>query len=306
MSNYSNLKIDLNSRNSPWVKMLQFVPDGAEVLDIGCSSGNFGHALRAIKNCSVDGVDITESDIALAKENLRSAHVANVEHEPLTKLLSGRTYDVVVMADVIEHMVDPVAGLGNVLSVLRPNGVVLFSIPNMTHISIRLGLLMGEFTYTETGILDKTHVHFYDADAVDKVFLDSGFLVEQYDSTVVNMPRDMIRERLATAGLIAEEKFFELLNENFGHIYQFVGVATRLGDRPRPSRRYDLRVTRSPAEDIQAHIGNLERIWKDKEIALLNEIRQIQLLGGPRHALKKLERSAVKAFKKLTKPKPRS
>jgi 2-polyprenyl-3-methyl-5-hydroxy-6-metoxy-1,4-benzoquinol methylase len=274
MSNYTKLKFNPEEKNSPYVKIYNFIKNGSTVLDIGCSSGNFGKALIELKNCTVDGIDLNQNDIRLASKVLTMAKVANVETSNLEEVLKGKRYDVIVMADVLEHLVDPVSSLKSIQKLLNRDGFLAFSIPNMAHISVRLNLLLGDFPYTETGLLDKTHLHFYDIYEAERLIERSGYSIEKYDSTVVNFPRSMVRERLANVGLQTEERFFDLINDTYGNIYQFVAKIVPDPPNKDPKNNHtNLAVTHSPAEDVHLYLSDLERIWRDREIQLLRQLR---------------------------------
>jgi 2-polyprenyl-3-methyl-5-hydroxy-6-metoxy-1,4-benzoquinol methylase len=73
----------------------------------------------------------------------------------------GQHVDVALCLDVLEHLRDPVAALRLVAGRLREGGMVIVSLPNVAHGSVRLRLLAGRFDYTSAGILDRTHLHLY-------------------------------------------------------------------------------------------------------------------------------------------------
>lgn len=275
MSQYSELTLQLKDRNSSWTKIFHFVPENSEVLDIGCSSGNFGGALTQLKNCAVDGMDYNPADIKSASKRLRNAWVVDIEKDDLSKIVKSKKYDAIIMADVIEHLANPVSALKNIKKLLKPGGFLAFSVPNMSHLSVRLNLLKGEFSHTETGLLDKTHLHFYDVHELERVLGEAGYALERYNSTVVNLPRKMVRERLESLGLSAEERFFDYVNDSFGHIYQFVGkaVAKKPGQQTIITSHENLAITRSPAEDVHLYLSDLDRMWRDREIELLHQLR---------------------------------
>lgn len=80
--------------------------------------------------------------------------------ESLEKL-DGESFDVVVAADVLEHLPDP----GRALDLLRPlvkrEGILLVSLPNVANVTLRLSLLLGRFTYVPRGLLDVSHLRFF-------------------------------------------------------------------------------------------------------------------------------------------------
>ena len=72
-----------------------------------------------------------------------------------------RSYDVVVLADVLEHLPEPLSALKRVVTLQSEKTEFWISVPNIANISIRIGLLFGIFNYQSAGILDQTHLHFY-------------------------------------------------------------------------------------------------------------------------------------------------
>jgi len=300
MSQYSDLDFTPTDRNSSWTKIFNFIPEKSEVLDIGCSSGNFGAALIEYKNCIVDGLDYNPQDVKAARKVLRQAWVSDIEQDDLKKIVAGTKYDAIIMADVIEHLVDPVTALRGVKKLLKPNGFLAFSVPNMAHTWVRLSLLKGEFTHTDTGLLDKTHIHFYDVKELERVLDEAGFALERYDSTVVNIPRKMVRDRLSELGLGAEERFFDYLNDSLGHIYQFVGkvVAKPPGQVAVQTSHENLAITRSPAEDVHLYLSDLDRMWRDREIELLHQLRWRRPFKTARKVASKTKRRITTERKK--------
>ena len=207
--------------------MYHYIPDGARVLDVGCSTGNFGQALEQLKNCTVTGVDLNENDIAEAKQRITEAHVFDISGSGAKELLG--TFDVVVFADVIEHLPDPRAALRAVHALLNEGGILVYSIPHMGHISVRLDLLEGRFPYAELGLLDRTHLHFYDRHEVHDVFATSGFAVTEEKPVIVGYPPEWTRKRLNAIGLDATPAFFDMLRVSEADAFQYVGVAVPAG-----------------------------------------------------------------------------
>lgn len=141
--------------------LLTMIRSGGRVLDIGCASGHLGRELIA-KGAEVWGIEVDPASGEAARA-VGYADVLLADLDTVDELPWGiQTYDVVIVADVLEH----VKGPGRVLSLIRdkwlaPRGEVLVSLPNVANFTTRLGLLAGRFNYTETGILDDTHLRLY-------------------------------------------------------------------------------------------------------------------------------------------------
>lgn len=221
-SPYSDHRFKVNDRNDAWSNLFGLVPDGSRVLDVGCSTGNLALALAERKGCRAVGIDISSADVALAREAGLDARVLDFTTGDLSEL--GR-FDVIVCADVLEHVADPRRALRTLAGILEPGGRVVFSIPNMAHISIRLELMAGEFPYTKTGLLDSTHLRFWDRREVEGVFADAGFSIEVEYPVIVDYPRAYVSERLGALGLTADDAFWRRLETTEAFVYQFVGTA---------------------------------------------------------------------------------
>lgn len=138
------------------------LPTSARVLDIGPGSGAIGLELRERGLSALDAVEIDPR----ARE-----HVTPIYRrvEETVRPLAGNKYDVILLLDVLEHLADPASFLDDAAVLLAPGGAVLLSVPNVAHWSVRLSLLAGRFEYTERGILDKTHLHFFTGRHLDRM-----------------------------------------------------------------------------------------------------------------------------------------
>ena len=142
-------------------KIVNMIPDYSIVLDVGCSTGMLGRYLSAKKGCIVDGVDFDSAAVEISRPKYRFTAVKNLESETLTKVFKTEAYDYIVIADVIEHLISPNRLLSELKQLIKPNGTVIFSVPNITHIASSLELLLGNFDYRQNGLLDSTHLRFY-------------------------------------------------------------------------------------------------------------------------------------------------
>jgi 2-polyprenyl-3-methyl-5-hydroxy-6-metoxy-1,4-benzoquinol methylase len=227
LSQYSDHYFVPEAGNSSWSNMYHFIPEGARVLDVGCSTGNFGQALEQLKGCTVVGVDLNAEDIEEAAQRISAAHVFDITGPGARELLG--TFDVVVFADVIEHLPDPRAALRAVHDLLGEGGIVVYSIPHMGHLSVRLDLLEGRFPYAELGLLDRTHLHFYDRREVYDVFASAGFAVTREKPTVVGYPTEWTDERLRAIGLESTPAFYSMLRITEAEVFQYIGTAAPSG-----------------------------------------------------------------------------
>jgi SAM-dependent methyltransferase len=111
------------------------------VLDIGCGDGTIGARIQEQTGARVHGIDVSAASVAAAKERGIEAQLCEVgvDHLPF----SDGSIDLVYMAEVIEHLVDPDATLEDVHRVLAPGGYLLLSTPNLACLLNRMMLLFG-------------------------------------------------------------------------------------------------------------------------------------------------------------------
>jgi 2-polyprenyl-3-methyl-5-hydroxy-6-metoxy-1,4-benzoquinol methylase len=98
---------------------------------------------------------------------------------PSDQLPNGK-FDVILFADVLEHMVEPQNALYAAVKALTEDGVVVASIPNVRHWRAVIWPLLrhGRWTYTETGILDRTHLRFFTRRSMCGLFTENGWFVK--------------------------------------------------------------------------------------------------------------------------------
>lgn len=165
--------VDL-SVDSTATKILSHVPPGARVLDLGCGPGALARVL-VDRGAVVTGVEFDAAAAKRAELSGATVVVADLDATDLSELFAGRVFDVVIAADVLEHLRDPAATLRQLREVLAPAGYVVVSVPNVAHASVRLALLGGSFPYTDTGLLDRTHLHFWTRSSLLELLAGAGF-----------------------------------------------------------------------------------------------------------------------------------
>jgi 2-polyprenyl-3-methyl-5-hydroxy-6-metoxy-1,4-benzoquinol methylase len=162
-------------------KLLALVPDGARVLDVGCSTGYLARSLVE-RGCTVVGIELDEAAAAVARDVCEQVLVGNVEELELP--FPHGSFDVVLCGDVIEHLRDPRRFLERMRPLLRGDGRLVLTTPNVANWTIRLGLLGGRWRYTERGILDRTHTHLFTRKTLLEALADTGYRVVVLDFTV--------------------------------------------------------------------------------------------------------------------------
>lgn len=182
-------KIDSENGNSTHSKILGLIGFNKKILEIGCSSGYMTEYMQNVLNCRVTGIELDEAAAARAQEFCEKMIVADVENLDFKGLFGDETFDVIIMADVLEHLKDPESLLKKINSYIAQDGFVLISIPNGAHGSISLNALDGNWNYRPMGLMDETHLRFFDRDSFNRLLETSGFFISVIDRVIVH-PRD--------------------------------------------------------------------------------------------------------------------
>ena len=147
--------------------MQALVPrDARRILDLGCSSGALGAALKARQDCAVVGVEMDPVYAERARERLDEVIVSDAQSVAFGEL---GTFDCVVAADVLEHLREPLDVLRAAAGTLRAGGTAVVSLPNVRYWNTfwQLGA-RGRWPQQPDGIFDRTHLRWFTGrDAVD-------------------------------------------------------------------------------------------------------------------------------------------
>lgn len=161
--------------------IFDLIPQNKKVLDVGCNVGNLGEKLIKEKKCEVWGIDYSIKAIELAKGRLTKAIVFDLENEGVPFL--EEKFDVIVFADVLEHLKNPELVLRKFSTILSDEGIIVVSVPNVANIHIRSNLFFGRWNYEESGILDRTHLKFFTKKTIRESILNSDYNIIKIKST---------------------------------------------------------------------------------------------------------------------------
>src|SRR5215471_16595322 len=166
--------------------MAQAAVSGTDtILDVGCGRGEFAEQIIA-KGCRVTGVDILPpNQVSPALDSYFQADLLRDGMSEVLTRLGSRKFDKILLLDVIEHLPDPARIMNDCLGLLHPRGRLIVSVPNVANISVRLMLMLGQFKYTERGILDRTHLRFFTRRTIRELLEAADCAILRHDMTVI-------------------------------------------------------------------------------------------------------------------------
>lgn len=171
------MKIYNSGANS---RILSHIPDTARTaLDLGCATGKMALALDSL-GIDTDGVSFNADECKLAAKHCRKVWNFDLE-KGFPDDLTG-PYDAVILSHIMEHIANPNKLLECTKNVLKPNGLIICTIPNMLFLYNRLKLLVGKIEYSDSGLMDYTHVRWYTKMTLIEKMSEFGFVLTHFDA----------------------------------------------------------------------------------------------------------------------------
>lgn len=218
MSKYID-RIEL-SNNTSSGKIIKMIKKGSTILEFGPSSGRITKYLSRRLKCRVYIVEINEEDFKKAIRYAEDGICDDLMSFSWKEKFSEIKFDYILFTDVLEHLTNPNLALRNAKELLKDDGDILISIPNIAHNDIILSLFSNQFRYTSRGLLDDTHVHFWGYYDLEGFFKSEGLKIVE---------KEAIYQKTFTTeqNLIRTDKVEKLYNDylknrEFGEVYQFI------------------------------------------------------------------------------------
>lgn len=193
------------------------------VLEIGSSSGYMTNFFLK-NNCDVDIIEANKNVFSKLPKGIRKALNYSIEDDSVYKHLD-KNYNFIILADVLEHLVNPDKTLKMLKQVASNKTQLIISMPNIASWSMRKQLFFnGDFEYTNSGILDKTHLHFYTPNTLPKLLINNDWIVQSIKGTITRLPFEGVLSKLPIIGLVFKMFFYKKIvlkfpNLAYSHFY---------------------------------------------------------------------------------------
>lgn len=212
-------KVDLNADTAA-AKVVRMVGSEKRVLEIGAGPGSIAKLLREFGKCRVTAAELDERAIEKLKEiGIETIKCDLNDTDWATRVTKKGMYQVVVAADVLEHLYDPWNTLKEMKDVLQKDGYIVVSLPHIGHNAVIGCLLNADFEYQEWGLLDKTHIRFFSIKNIQHLFSQAGLKIIEAEFVV----RETEQTEFSRYWRKLPEQLRRELNKNkFGTVYQVV------------------------------------------------------------------------------------
>ncbi len=142
------------------------------ILDIGCGDGIYESLLnrKILDNNLFVGLDVSEEQIKKSQNYFQRLISCNIDFENLP--FENESVDYIIFSEVLEHLFHPDKAISEITRVLKKNGLLFFTCPNLSHLDIRLSMLFfgtSEFIDYER---NKEHIRFFSFKTLKNIFSD--------------------------------------------------------------------------------------------------------------------------------------
>ncbi len=145
-------------------EILSLNPEDKALCDIGCGKNPISKGIKTKLTLTVD-----------SNKKYKPKMVADVSKRLLFK--SG-TFDIIVLGEIIEHIVDAERFISEMSRILKSEGHVILSVPNICSLRYRIAFMLGKIpAHASKGSINM-HVRDYNLDDIKELMMTSGFSIE--------------------------------------------------------------------------------------------------------------------------------
>lgn len=270
-----DLDLDIDEKNALSLMIQQIEPDSF-ILEFGPANGRLTRFLKEELNCKVYIVEIDEKAARDAMRYSADAIIGDAEDFEWLSKWEKVKFDYILFADVLEHLRNPQEVLSKTKRLLKDDGKVVMSVPNVSHDSIMINLFNNIFNYTPLGLLDNTHIHLFAYNTLKDFCHYAGYTPVIEDAVYANVGETEIANSYSDIGRDATRA---LRNKKYGNVYQFVFTLQKTEYIKFNSHEKELRIkSHIPHNDVKIYL-NLGNGW--------NEDNCVMYRIAPQHVIEK-------------------
>lgn len=144
-------------------------------IEFGCGEGLTLKYLQERRYVETTyGVEIHPHSVNVALNNLDHLWREDVNNFTIPLKIK---FNLVLLPDILEHLVNPWVFLNNLHKFITQDSDIIVSLPNVQHFTILQNLLIGDWQYQDSGIMDRTHLHYFTLKSAQKMFQDTGYKI---------------------------------------------------------------------------------------------------------------------------------
>lgn len=206
--------------NSSLGKIFKNIDRGSTVLECGCAGGYFTKYLKEALECKVYIVELDPEGYTQVINYAEKGICGDLMDFEWVEEFRDIKFDYVVFADVLEHLLNPQKVLSEAAKMIKEDGTIFLSLPNIGHNDIVSKLIDGHWDYTVLGLLDDSHIHFWAYENLNTLAKESGLAITMKDYTII---KTGCTEQYKSAEFNVSDIVKEVLyGIQYGEVYQFI------------------------------------------------------------------------------------
>ena len=212
-------------------EITRHVPAGSRrLLDVGCGAGGSSAGLKGrAEGLEVCGIENDRAQAERARGRLDRVLVGDAARVLEGLAGEGRTFDVFLFADVLEHLDDPVRALSLAKSLATPGATLVASVPNAGHLSLVRDLVEGRFDPVPAGLADAGHLRWFTKTSLGEALEEAGWRLLSIEPWPGAPASDF-------AGFLGALSDWPDLDRESLMTYQWIAIAVAEGDGDRETR----------------------------------------------------------------------
>lgn len=266
-------QVALDADSGP-ARVVRMVGQNKNVLEIGAGPGSITKILTHVSKCRVTALDIDAEAIEKLDQHCERAYQADLNNLAWIDILKNDgKFEVLVAADVLEHVYEPLVVLKAMKAFLDTKGYMVISLPHVGHSVIHACLFNENFDYNDYGLLDKTHIRFFGIKNIQSLFETAGMKIVHAEFVV----RNPEHTEFSKLWIKTPKELRDQLSKNpFGLVYQVIVKAVPSDSEGLPIILMDMIVpTQKPTlrESIRAYLRLYLSDSIYSKLLRLNELR---------------------------------
>lgn len=212
-------QVDLEAESAP-ARVVRLVGEKKRVMEVGAGPGSITKLLTSVSKCRVTALEIDSEAIKKLTPVCERVYQVDLNDKRWPEIIEdGEGFNVIVAADVLEHVYEPLTVLTSMKSFLAEGGYMVISLPHAGHSVIHACLFDEDFEYGDAGLLDRTHIRFFGIKNIQRLFEDAGLKIVHAEFVVRNPEHTEFANRWSKTSL----ELRNVLEKNpYGSVYQVI------------------------------------------------------------------------------------
>lgn len=221
-----DFELDMNNENSISIILKQIKPNTC-VLEFGPAMGRMTKYLKEELNCKVYIIELDTEGFNSSMRFAVDGYLGNADKKEWLEKFKNMQFDYVIFADVLEHLRNPEEVVLAARNLLKREGKLILSVPNIAHNSVIINLINNRFDYKDIGLLDNTHIKFFTYYTLQEMLARCNLTIVEENATYAQPFETEFGNNFED---LPDELSMSFKLKEYGDVYQFVFTCIKKED----------------------------------------------------------------------------